>query len=239
VAAGVTEPRLSLYHPPGAAPARYAKWFDLTEGKPAGTATGYHLRCDARGWSLHRAGDERGVRVDAGAVARRAAGRTALARAIGAKARPRVLDAMAGMGRDGLTCAQLGCHVTLVEQVAAIWALVDDFAVRNAIACVCLPGDGWEYAARMDRPEVIYLDPMYPPRAKTALPGKELQYLRDLAAADDRSAAEWVARARDFAVERVVLKRRATDPPVVEPDWCVTARQVRYDVYRPARITPA
>jgi hypothetical protein len=39
-------------------------------------------------------------------------------------------------------------------------------------------------------------------------------------------------RARERALRRVVLKRRARDPVIGRPDWTVRGKAVRYDVYR-------
>ena len=57
-----------------------------------------------------------------------------LARAVGLKggATPSVLDATAGLGRDGFLLADLGCRVTLVERAPAIFAILRDGLSRAA-----------------------------------------------------------------------------------------------------------
>ncbi len=200
------------------------------------TATGTTLRCEL---DTGRAG-----------YRRRHGGGTgqALARAVGLRggARPDVLDATAGLGRDGFELAGLGCRVTLVERVPAVHALLRDGLARAAqgapatcarIRLLChdalallaeLAG-----AAAETRPGVVYLDPMHPPRDKTALVRKEMRLLRALVGADVDADALLVA-ARGAALQRVVVKRPARAAPLAgsPPDWQVTGRTTRYDVYR-------
>lgn len=146
---------------------------------------------------------------------------------------PTVLDAMAGWGIDALVLAARGCAVTLVERHPVVSAMQEDLVVRcGATDARCLWGDGYEVMAAMPGCDVVYLDPMFPERRKGALPGKRMQWLTHLAAADTRPLDQWLEAARALARSRVVLKRRRTDPPVAPPDWQIVGRSVRYDVFR-------
>jgi 16S rRNA (guanine1516-N2)-methyltransferase len=80
--------------------------------------------------------------------------------------------------------------------------------------------------------DVIYLDPMFPLRSKSALPGKRLQYLHELVGETRDVDAALLERARRSATARVVLKRRRTDPVLAAPDWQIVEKSVRFDVYR-------
>ncbi len=172
----------------------------------------------------------------------------ALARAVGlrGRARPDVLDATAGLGRDGFELAGLGCRVTLVERAPVIHALLRDGLARAAhsdpatcerIQLLCR--DALELLRELDadeletHPDVIYLDPMHPPRTKAALVRKEMRLLRAVVGVD-ADADELVDAALHAARERVVVKRPARAAPLAgrEPDWQVTGRTTRYDVYR-------
>lgn len=176
-----------------------------------------------------------GVWVPLSELERRAAQGGDLARACGVSARhrPRVLDALAGWGVDGLVLARRGCAVTLVERQPVLWLLQQDLIRRsgstNAVGCC---GDGFDVLAGPDRWDVVYLDPMFPGRGKTALPGKRMQWLAQLATPDSRPLERWLRQAMAVARERVVLKRRRRDPQVLTPDWQILGRTVRYDVYR-------
>ncbi len=173
----------------------------------------------------------------------------ALARAVGLRGgrRPSVLDATAGLGRDGFELAGLGCRVTLVERAPAIHALLRDGLARavqhHPQTCArlrLLLDDALGLLARLAagsdaaRPEVVYLDPMHPPRAKAALVRKEMRLLR-AAVGDDIDADMLLTAARRAARDRVVVKRPGRGTPLagVAPDWTVAGRTTRYDVYRP------
>ena len=169
-----------------------------------------------------------------------------LGRAVGLKHGTRhVLDATAGLCRDAFLLACLGCKVTAVERSAAVAALVFDGLERarraglkglgDAVERITLHvGDARAILARTaggDRPDVIYLDPMYPARKGSAASGKELRILRRLVG-DDPDAAELFEIARGAASRRVVVKRHRHAPPLVpSPDVQYPGRAVRYDAY--------
>ena len=84
---------------------------------------------------------------------------------------PTVVDATAGLGRDAFVLASLGARVTLLERSPIAYALLDD-ALRRAhssgVADIAArmtlrSGDAASYLQTLsERPDVIYLDPMYP-----------------------------------------------------------------------------
>ena len=94
--------------------------------------------------------------------------------------RPLVLDATAGLGKDAFVLASLGCQMTLIERQPLIAALLEDGLARARMdeevgpivgRMRLLTGNAiermrsWEGEA----PQVIYLDPMFPHRDKSAL----------------------------------------------------------------------
>ena len=168
--------------------------------------------------------------------------RRALARAAGLAPgeRPSVLDATAGLGRDTFRLASLGCRVTAVERSPVVAALLadglrraaaDSRAAASVARITLVAGDAREQLRRLPAPDVVLVDPMYPPARKSAAPGKELLLLRRLLGADD-DAGELLAVARQVA-RRVVVKRRAHDPPLDgrKPDLSWPGRSTRFDVY--------
>lgn len=175
-----------------------------------------------------------------------------LARAAGLKggALPTVIDATAGLGQDAFVLASLGCRVQLVERSPIITALLQDGLRRAAQDPEIGPwvkerlrlcqADGREYLRGLSenqRPEVVYLDPMYPHRRKTALTGKEMRLLRQLVGAD-HDAPELLAAALTCARRRVVVKRPRLAPVLTgsPPDAQIVAPHTRFDLYF---ITPA
>jgi hypothetical protein len=168
-------------------------------------------------------------------IERRATFSSELARACGVtrSRQPSVLDALAGWGVDGMSLAALGSSLVMVEQNDAMWALLDSFLARRpGQRPELIHDDAWAVLDGSRLFDVVYLDPMYARRRKGALPGKAMQLLALVCGPDQRSAADWIDRARSCAAGRVVLKRRLRDPLVGRPDWQIKGHSVRYDVYR-------
>ena len=206
-------------------------------------ADGFYLWFDGRRLQLYQATDPAGVCLRAEDFSPRVTISGDLAKACGVTGRfkPRVVDAMAGLGVDGMTLAALGCAVTFIERQPSLWALLDDFLWANPrFGGELHRADSVQWLNAQPTPccDTLYLDPMFPARSKTALPGKAMQYVREVCEVGsfdpeaDVPAAQWVDRAIALARMRVVLKRRAKDPVVGQPAWQIKGRTVRYDVYR-------
>ena len=125
--------------------------------------------------------------------------------------------------------ASLGCTVQLIERAPIIAALLRDGLQRAArtpdIGLLVterlhlITADGRDYLrglAESQRPEVVYLDPMYPHRQKTALVKKEMRLLRQWVG-DDDDAPELLAAALCCAQRRVVVKRPRQAPMLAGP----------------------
>lgn len=169
-----------------------------------------------------------------------------LAKAIGLKkgATPTVIDATAGFGRDAFVLAHLGCELTLVERNPLIATLLSDALIRavnnSEIASIIsrmklVNQDSVSYLqqlATIDYPDVIYMDPMYPGRDKTALVKKEMQLLHQLAGPDIDSE-QLLTSALTTAKKRVVVKRPKSAPFVgaQTPSTKIESKNTRYDVY--------
>ena len=205
-----------------------AEGFAATDAPPP--SSGWYLAVGDRGLALHNDAAEARFRPDAALLPRRR-GATAIARACGARPGVTVLDAMAGWGSDGLTLAAAGCVVTMTESHPLVFAMLVDLAERCGSRATVELAD-----ARRRIPsgfDVVYLDPMFEPRAKTALPKKPMQVLRDIVGRDAPDVEEIVALARRHARERVVVKRQVHSRAIGAPDWRIAGRTVRFDVYRP------
>jgi len=179
----------------------------------------------------------------------------ALARAIGLKhnAAPLVFDATAGLGRDGFVMAALGCQVIMCERSEVIHALLEDGLRRAAqdpeykiicrrITLYCGPSQKvLSKICQTRRPDVIYLDPMFPHRQKSALVKKEMRALRAVVG-DDQDSNELLQKVLQEATrqhdngrtQRVVCKRPAQAPILggpPKPDFAITTKKHRFDVY--------
>lgn len=170
----------------------------------------------------------------------------AVAKAVGIKTaeRPSVLDCTAGLGRDGFILASLGCRVQMIERSPVVAALLED-GIRRA----CQHPDlaDW-FAQRMqlldgsaievmqnwqqDKPDVVYLDPMFPHRKKSALVKKEMRLFQQLLGPDE-DADLLLAPALALANKRVVVKRPAGAPYLAlrKPDIEMAGKANRFDIY--------
>ncbi len=170
----------------------------------------------------------------------------ALARAVGMRSGhdPAVLDITAGLGKDAYVLASLGCQVTLVERVAAIYALLDNGIIRArqdadtadiANRMELINADAIDYLQTIPTDkhfDVIYLDPMYPERGKSSLVKKEMRYFHAIAG-QDSDADSLLLQALQCKVRRVVVKRpiSATALADKKPDAIVSSKNTRYDIY--------
>lgn len=147
----------------------------------------------------------------------------ALAKAISLKPQqhPIVIDATAGLGRDSFILATLGYHVIMLERSSIIHALLRDAIHRAKNATEThtivqklhlIHTDGISWLSKLGHqnalvpPHVIYLDPMFPERKKSASSKKEMKILQDLLGPDHDSATLFEL-AIACATHRVVVKR--------------------------------
>ena len=166
----------------------------------------------------------------------------ALPRAIGMKGgkTPFVVDATAGLGRDAFLLASLGAHVTLIERSAKMHALLADALARAADSDVgeiiarmtLLHGDAKDLLADL-APEVVLVDPMHPPRGKSALVKKEMRLIREIVGVDSDAPA-LMKVALLAARKRVVLKwpqKADLMEGLPKPSHQITGKSTRYDVF--------
>jgi 16S rRNA (guanine1516-N2)-methyltransferase len=192
-----------------------------------------------------------GIFVDfvAGAMAHRrkfGGGRgEAVAKAVGIKGSylPEVVDATAGLGRDAFVLASVGCRVRMLERNPVVAALLEDGLQRGyadaevgpwlrdrltLIHASSLSG----LADITPRPQVVYLDPMFPHKQKSALVKKEMRVFQSLVG-PDLDADGLLEPARQLAIKRVVVKRPDYAPPLagVATQSAVVTKSHRFDIY--------
>lgn len=157
-----------------------------------------------------------------------------------------VLDATAGLGRDAFVLASLGASVTLVERNPAVAALLYDGLRRarliNELNWVSqrmqlLHLSAMQALQQHSVVDVVYLDPMFPAREKTALVKKEMRAFHDVVGSDT-DADMLLAPALQLAEKRVVVKRPgyAECLAAQAPTMSVSGKNNRFDVYIKAAI---
>jgi len=172
-----------------------------------------------------------------------------IAKAIGikqGKPAPDILDATAGLAKDSYVFACLGCKVTLLERSPVIAALVQDGISRGKLniefsetihrGFTLYNTDALQYILAIDeknKPEVIYLDPMYPGKKKSASVKKNMQILQKLLG-HDLDTSDVLKAALGKAQKRVVVKRPKTAVALLseyKATLSYESKATRYDVY--------
>ncbi len=158
-----------------------------------------------------------------------------------------VVDATGGLGRDGFLLASAGCRVDICERHPVVAMLLAD-GLERALAVSETETiarrlrlhreDARSFLGRLaleeKQPDIIYLDPMFPPRKKSALNKKELHLLQRLLGSSDPGADHLLGIALSCRSCRVVVKRPLRAPWLADrnPSWSIQGRTVRFDVYR-------
>jgi 16S rRNA (guanine1516-N2)-methyltransferase len=219
---------------------------------------GFSLHYDDKGLSLYKTDEPKlgAINVDfvTGAVAHRrkfGGGKgQSIAKAVGLNkgATPVVLDATAGLGRDGFVLASLGCKVILHERHPVVAALLYDGLQRAYNDSEIGPwmqqnmslifGSSHTLLAQCDSmPDVVYLDPMFPHREKSALVKKEMRVFQELVGGDT-DADDLLEFAYPLASKRVVVKRPDYAPFLNDkpPSMQIKTKKNRFDVYAKAAM---
>ncbi|MCL1142809.1 class I SAM-dependent methyltransferase [Shewanella gaetbuli] len=223
----------------------------------------FELRFEQNQLTLHKRDEPKldGILVDfvSGAVAHRrkfGGGRgQSIAKAVGLKQgiTPTVVDGTAGLGRDAFVLASLGCKVIMVERHPVVAALLED-GLRRAYEDAeigqwmqqrmsLFHGSSIEAlhdaaAKSGEQIDVVYLDPMYPHREKSAQVKKEMRVFQTLVGAD-LDADGLLPPAYELASKRVVVKRPdyAEDLNNQKPTMVIATKKNRFDVYVKASMT--
>ena len=211
---------------------------------------GFELRDDGQGLAL--AGGGMVLRADFTRLLPRLRpdrlGRELLVRAArmrGAEV-PTAVDATAGLGEDSLLLAAAGFTVTMFEKDPVIAALLRDALERAAnepqLAGVVsrmalVEGDSVAGLRNLGIvPDVVFLDPMFPERSKSAAVKKKFQMLHHLEQpCDDED--ELLDAALAAHPRKIVIKRPPKGPWLAgaKPSHSLAGKAVRYDVIVPPR----
>lgn len=163
-----------------------------------------------------------------------------IAKAVGIKKdyRPDVIDATAGLALDAYILACFGCQVTMLERSPIMQVLLEnaiaqtlDDSLQSRLQLVKM--DAIDYLKKLTvKVDVIYLDPMFPERNKSALVKKEMRVLKNIVG-QDVDAEELFLLAMTKAKKRIVVKRPKLAPYLnhQKPDIQYHSGPMRFDVY--------
>ena len=153
-----------------------------------------------------------------------------------------IIDATAGLGRDAFLLASLGATVTMIERSADMHALLHDGMARALDAggvtaeiinrMTLIHGDAIQLLPEL-LPEIVLVDPMHPPRNKSALVKVEMRQIRAIVGIDD-DQTRLMQTALAHASRRVVLKWPSKAAPMVNippASHQIVGKSVRYNVF--------
>jgi len=236
---------------------------DRSVDQAAGVNAGYYLQLDSQGLSLVpvRRQHHGPIRCDfdSGALTHRrkfgGGNGQAIAKAVGVTGKfvPGVLDLTAGLGGDGFVLASLGCRVRLLERNPIVHSLLRDGLNRAAIAgeddseladivsrMSLIEGESRDFLGRLpasEQEDIVFLDPMFPERKKSAKVKKEMQAFH-LIVGSDPDAGELLELAMQRARYRVVVKRSASADYLagMAPSYSLEGKSTRFDVFALQRL---
>lgn len=159
-------------------------------------------------------------------------------------ASPAVVDATAGLGEDSLLLAAAGFSVTMFEKDPVIASLLRDALERASnepqltkvvLRMRLVEGDSVVGLRELGfAPDVVFLDPMFPERTKSAAVKKKFQllHLLERPCDNERELLEAALAARP---RKVVVKRPPKGPALegARPSHSLAGKAVRYDVIVP------
>lgn len=152
------------------------------------------------------------------------------------------IDATAGLGQDSFLLAAAGFSVHMYEQDPIIAALL-----RDALQQANHNPNLFPITQRMhlyeensilalqtitETPDVIYLDPMFPARTKSAAVKKKFQLLHELEQPCENEEALLQA-AEALHPRKIVVKRMLKGPYLAQnkPSYSLKGKSIRYDCY--------
>ena len=155
---------------------------------------------------------------------------------------PSVIDATAGFGEDAILLAAAGFSVTMFEHNPIIVALLRDALSRAAQDDMLAPavarmnlieGDSIQALETIaSSPDVVYLDPMFPERTKSAAVKKKFQLLHrvELPCPNEAKLLEAASASKP---RKIVIKRTLKGPYLAarKPHYSLKGKAIRYDCF--------
>lgn len=154
-----------------------------------------------------------------------------------------ILDATAGFGKDAFIFFSYGCRVTMLERNPIIAILLYDGLIRSyqdyQIGYLIQKNMQLIHTTafnmhqlNIQRPDVIYLDPMFPAIKKHALSKKTIRAIQNLVGYDTDSD-NLLLNAIPFAKKRIVVKRpkKSNYLANIQPNHIIQTKNYRFDVY--------
>ncbi|MGJ8662006.1 MAG: class I SAM-dependent methyltransferase [Marinicella sp.] len=149
----------------------------------------------------------------------------------------RILDGTCGLGTDSFLLHQAGFAVTATEKNPIIHALLLDginrYTKQTGNGCFELNLADLTDQLQSHQYDVIYLDPMFPTKEKSAKNKKTMQLFQAIHEDEVDTAAQFLDLALHACCQRVVIKRPTKAPILTQtkPTFQVMGKTCRFDAY--------
>lgn len=148
----------------------------------------------------------------------------------------RVLDLSAGLGVDAVFLSQLGYEVVAIERNPLIFLCLENaLKHKPELKIEFIFGESQQVIKNSDflkkQYDVVYFDPMFPQKNKSALPKQEMVFFKSLVGDDGDAESVLQQALRLPHVKRVAVKRSLKAPELLKPMSQVKGKLVRFDIY--------
>ncbi|CAL4325731.1 Ribosomal RNA small subunit methyltransferase J [Buchnera aphidicola (Eriosoma lanigerum)] len=170
-----------------------------------------------------------------------------IAKAVGIKKNyfPNILDVTAGLGKDAFILASLGCQVLMLEHNPILAILLANGLdrgfqdpeigtwLKKRLSLIYTSSEYFLLHTKI-KPNVIYLDPMFPKKTKTAKSKKDIHLIKSIVS-KQKNTNLLLTLSRLLAENRVVVKRPINAPFLnnMITYSTIKTKNYRFDIYLP------
>ena len=153
----------------------------------------------------------------------------------------RLLDLSAGLAIDAVFLAQLGYAVTALERNPLIYLALSEALQKKPektqkLNLEFIFIDAIQYLKNQTLiTDVIYFDPMFPEKIKSALPKQEMVFFKKLVGPDEDATEVLRAALKVKGIKRVVVKRPRKALALLKPMASIEGKLIRFDLYSGAK----
>ncbi len=145
----------------------------------------------------------------------------------------RVFDLTAGLAIDSIFLAQMGYQVEALERNALIYLCLQN-ALQNEteVHLKIHFGEALEWVQNNKiETDIIYFDPMFPQKKKSALPRQEMLFFKEMVGSDADAENVFTEILNLKKIKRIVVKRPLSAPAFKKPNGQLAGKLIRYDIY--------
>ncbi len=151
-----------------------------------------------------------------------------------------ILDCTGGLGHDTLVMAYFSANVTVLEQSLATYLELQETVEQTIdvldstplqITCIHDEAMRWINKHTLERFDVVYCDPMFPKKKKSAKSKQIMQKLALAAKNNEEDNQQLIKSLIQLKPTRLVLKRPLRAPCDYKPHHVIQGKSHRFDIF--------